>query len=116
MLAVWIAAFFAGIIPSRIATVAPRSGIGRPATALPRMMLGIGLGGLAVAISLSLAGWGFASLPWYLAVGLFLAGHLVTAVLVTPGNWLGWYRSTPILEVIAVAGGLYLWICHWPFA
>jgi hypothetical protein len=69
----------------------------------------------ATFVTISLIVWGFATLRWYVPIGLFLAGHLLAAVTVTRSNWTVWMPFSVLLQAVALAGGLYLWIWHWPF-
>jgi hypothetical protein len=106
---VYVAIFFVGLASSRTMFIAKRGGIEHwNATRTV-------LGAAAVTVLVSLLFWGFASLPWYLPVCVFLVGNIGAGLLISRANWPAWFSASAVLDVIVVAGGLYLWIWHWPF-
>lgn len=110
MLAVYVVVFLVGIVTSRVAIVGARGGIEH------RVLARSALGALATMVTLSLIVWGVVALSWYWPVALFVGGSVLAAFIVTRSNWAGWFSVSAVLDAIAAAGGLYLWIWHWPFA
>ena len=101
--------FVLGMLASRIVLVGTRGGIQQRNVVLAL------IGMIATFVTLSLVVWGFASLAWYWPIATFVAGSVIIGLIVTRSNWGAWFAASPFLDVIAGAGGLYLWIWHWPF-
>lgn len=106
---IYVAVLFLGMLGSRIKLIGARGGIEHDSLVLALIDL---IGNCA---TLSLIVWGSAALAWYWPVTTLLSGGIALAFIVTRTNWSLWFAVYPILDLIAAAGGLYLWIRHWPF-
>lgn len=98
-----------GILSGRVSLVGARRGIQH------RNVFRAFIAALATFVSLSLIVWGFATLPWYWPLAIFLIASFCSGLVITRRNWPTWFSIAAILDAIAAAGGLYLWIWHWPF-
>jgi len=79
-----------------------------------RRILLVLIGTLANLLTLSLIIWGFTTLSWTWAAAVTVIGLLSSAI-VTNNNHTKWARLSPLLNLIVVIGGAYLWIERWPF-
>lgn len=100
--------FILGTISSRTIIVGARTGM------IERRIILVVIGTLANLLTLSLIVWGFASLPWPWATAVTVIGFLSSAI-VSNGNHAKWARLSPLLNLIVVIGGAYLWMERWPF-
>ena len=104
----YLAIFMLAIVASRVSTIGHRGDI-------PRSAFFSLVDFLSMAVTFSLFVWGFASLAWYWPIAAFLVGSVLAGVLVTLHNWPRWFNVLPALELVVIAGGVLLWIWHWPF-
>lgn len=100
--------FILGAISGRAVIVGARMGL------VERRVLLVLIGTLANLLTLSLIVWGFATLPWPWATAVTVIGFLSSAI-VTGRNHAKWARLGPLLNLIVVIGGAYLWFARWPF-
>ena len=59
--------------------------------------------------------WGFASLHWYIALPIILLGGLISGTIVTLKSFAFWYQTRALVDFIAVALTIFLWVWYWPF-
>lgn len=59
--------------------------------------------------------WGFASIRWYLVLPTILAAGLISGFIVNLSSFAFWYRAKALVDLIAVALTVFLWVNYWPF-
>lgn len=112
MLVAYLVLFLIGHLASRICLLDLLALIGGDTD---RKSIPSYLSTMAMSVTLSLAVWGMVSVDWYWAAGAFAGGAALAALLVTRTNLTRWRSVSLIFDAATVAGGVYLWIWHWPF-